>query len=244
MQIYLSTKLRAPMWYINCKIYIWCRIKRSECTNKTAYADVSSEIVSCWYHAQVGFVYPWNLRKSDERSTIFLALHFSVRIDPSSHPLGVPITYLPLFSQFSIHWLFSLRFVCSAFSAICHFPLLPSACTPTRRVSRDRRQSLDDFSIFVRCIAMHEVARASEATWDYEMPKSPRLTRVASAGKREATSWDSLATKRRISNYDLLLLASSSRAPSSAFTCTNNVSLKFLRFLSVRFASRMFLHKY
>lgn len=36
---------------------------------------------------------------------------------------------------------------------ICHFPLLPSACTPTRHVSRNRRQSLD-FSIFAWRIAM------------------------------------------------------------------------------------------
>lgn len=102
---------------------------------------------------------------------VYLALHFSVRIDQSSRPFA-PARLLCVYFGFSRFYLPS-PFSLSCLLCIlhyCHFPLLPFAYTPTRRVPGDRRQSLD-FSIFAPCIAMYKVARVSGTTRDFEMLK-------------------------------------------------------------------------
>jgi len=240
MQIYLSTKLRAPMWYINCKIYIWCRIKRSECTNKTACVNVSSEIVliscSSWVclsleFAQVG-------RKEHDLPCLAFQCTDRSIISSSRRPYYVFTSLLSILYTLTIF---------PAFCLLCILRYMPFSLITFRMcadAARFARPSLD-FSIFVLCITMHEASSCKQDDLGLRNAKISSTYTRRFGRKREATSWDSLATKRRISNYDLLLLASSfARARQSAFICTNNVSLKFLRFLSVRFASRMFLHKY
>ena len=77
-----------------------------------------------------------------------------------------------------------------------------------------------------------EIARASEATWDYEMPKSLRLTCVASAGNEKLPR----GTRRRrsaefrITIFATFLLHATLRR--FRFRVYERVSLEFLRFLS------------
>jgi len=109
------------------------------------------------------------------RSAIFLALHFGIRIDPSSRPLGARFVFAlssPLFSMYVDHHfprvLFALH---SPLYAVLPYYLPHARRRSAFRGSNRRRHRLLDFSIFAMCITMHEIVRASEATWDYEMPK-------------------------------------------------------------------------
>lgn len=72
----------------------------------------------------------------------------------------------------SIYTIFS-GFVCSPFYAL-PFSLI----TFRMHATRFARPSPVTRFLYFR-IAMHKVSRASEATWDYEIPKFPRLTPVA-----------------------------------------------------------------
>lgn len=77
---------------------------------------------------------------------------------------------------------FSPRFVCSAFSAICHFPLLPSACTPTpKRFARPSPVTRFLYFRDAREIALVRARRPGTT----KCQNPPRLTRVASAGNEK-----------------------------------------------------------
>lgn len=139
------------------------------------------------------------------RNAILLALHFGVRIDPSSCPLGARYVFaLP--SLYVHRPPFSPRFVCSAFSAIVIFPYyLPHARRDAPRFAKP--SPVTRFLYFRR---LHRDARdRSCERGDLGLRNAkifPTYTRRFGR-EREATSWDSSSTKRRISNYELLLLA-------------------------------------
>jgi len=183
-------------------------------------------------------------------SAIFLALHFGIRIDPSSRPLGARYVFAlpsPLFSMYVDHHFPRVLFA-------LHSPLyaiLPYYLPHARRRSafcgsNRRRHRLLDFSIFAMCITMHEIARASEATWDYEMPKI--FSTYTRRFGRERRSYLAGLVGDDARNFELRSFASSTLSTRSlldpaAFACTDNVTLEFLKLLSVRFAN-IFFRKY
>jgi len=190
--------------------------------------DISK--IPCWYHAQVRYDYPWNLRKSDGRNAIFLALHFGIRIDPSSRSLSARYIFaLPSSTYIDHHFpcvLFALHSLVYAIPPyylphVCQNFVGPSPVTRFlyfRDVHRDAR----------------EIARASEATWDYEMPKFPRLICVTSARNEKLPRG---TRRRRSAEFRITIFAFYTFLPHVTlrrfrFRVYERVSLEFLRLLS------------
>lgn len=171
-----------------------------------------------------------------EGARILLALHFAVY--GSIHHLVLPgrplRVYLSLFSIYTSTVFPAFCLLCIP-GYICHFLLLPSACTPTRRAFRERERPSPDrhsISLFSRGASRCRIVARARERGDLGL-RNAKISSIYTrrfGQEREATSWDSSATKRRISNYDLLL-----RAPSFRFHIrTNNISLSsVLDFLQI-----------
>lgn len=189
------------------------------------------------------WLYPRNLRTEGAGSSLpCISVYGSIHhLVPSALVMCLPC---PL-ALYVHRPLFSPRFVCSAFSATAIFPYyLPHARRDAPCFAKP--SPVTRFLYFRR---VHRDARdRSCERGDLGLRNAkifPTYTRRFGR-EREATSWDSSSTKRRISNYDLLLLALLF-APPPSLICFRMYEQRFARislgFLSVGLALRMFLCK-
>lgn len=112
-------------------------------------------------------------------------------------------------------YLSSLNSLCTstifpAFCLLCILRYMPfSLITFRMHADAARFARPSPVTRFLYFRVMHRDARGRSCKWGDLGLRNAKISSTYTrrfSRKREATSWDSLATKRRISNYDLLLL--------------------------------------